>query len=118
MSADPDGRLVVALDGELRVFGAQQIEVGAVPLDFGEPAGLLASDDAVWMVFPDGGRLLRGEVQFSGGIVLDIPWREVALPNGARPVALTQNRRRQVFVLDAGNRQVLALDAAGNRVLE
>ena len=118
MSADPEGRLFVAVDGELRVYSAQQVQVGTVSLNFGGPSDLLAGDETVWMVTSDGGRLLRGAVQSSGGIVLDILWQEVALPEGARPVALTQNRRGQVFVLDAGNRQVLALDAAGNRVLE
>ena len=47
-----------------------------------------------------------------------LQWKDVALPPGAQPVALTGSRHGQVFVLDAGNALVLVLNADGARVTE
>ena len=117
-----DGLLLVAAGGRLWAFSGLQ-EAGSVVIE-GEPGDLLymqqvssTQSACVWAALPDEGRMLRGELGLAGGRLASVTWHEVALPAGARPVALMAYTYDQVFALDAGNRQMLVFDALGRQLL-
>ena len=117
LAVDASRRIYVAADGEMRVFTENLSQVGGVDLNGGVPAALLAGQDVVWVAWPEDGRLERGTLTFTGGILVGAVWSDVALPSGAKPLALTQNEAQQVFVLDAARQRVIGFTSAGVQTL-
>ena len=117
LTVDASNRLWAAAGNEIHVFSENHVQIGKIDLNQANPADLLVVGDRVWVAWPEQGMVEQGVAQFSGGILLDLLWQD-PVPVGTRPVALTQNRFGQIFVLDGAEQAVRLLDAEGASVLQ
>ena len=106
LAHDGQQRVYVVTGRELRVYSSLGFPAGAISLPGEVPQDFAVHDGVIWAAWPD--RLSRGQMQFSGDVLSDIVWQDVA--TGLAPRALTVNGAGQVFVLDDNRLRIFKAD--------